>query len=103
MSKKITKDKAKKWADKFRKDGKGASSVMFPKADVLDLLNQEGCEGIRIYNAKDEDTNTYTMFLVGTTADGTNLLPATDFSTAEVYSIWDDGKTCPSICPINDL
>lgn len=103
MSKKITKDKAKKWADKFKKDGKGARSVMFPKADLLELLSQNDCEGLRIYNAYDEEAGQYpyTMFLVGTKADGTNLLP--DASATTTYSIWDDGARCPDKCPPNDL
>lgn len=106
MSKKITKDKAKKWADKFKKDGKGARSVMFSKADLIELLSQPDCEGLRIYNAYDESDskNPYTMFLVGTKADGTNLLPDDSVSTTGVmYSIWDDGAKCPDICPPNDL
>ena len=106
MSKKITKDKAKKWADKFKKDGKGARSVMFPKADLLELLSQTDCEGLRIYNAYDDDAskNPYTMFLVGTKADGTNLLPTDSASiTGTTYYIWDDGSKCPDACPSNDL
>lgn len=104
MSKKITKDKAKKWKDKFQKDGKGATSVKFDKADVLALLGQEDCEGLRIYNAYDDEKGQpYTMFLVGTKADGTNLLPTSGTSTTEKYSIWDDGAVCPTTCPPNDL
>jgi hypothetical protein len=104
MSKKITKDKAKKWADKFKKDGKGARSVMFPKADLIELLNQDKCEGLRIYNAFDDEKSQYTMMLVGTTADGTNLLPDDKtVSATATYFIWDDGQACPSYCPSNDL
>ena len=104
MSKKITKDKAKKWADKFKKDGTGARSVMYPKADLIELLNQTDCEGLRIYNAYDDEKSENTMFLVGTKADGTNLLPddkAT--SLTATYYIWDDGAACPNRCPSNDL
>lgn len=105
MDKKITKSKAKKWADRFSREGKGAKSVMFSKAEVLAVLNQDGCEGLRIYNAYNEDNKQtpYTMFLVGTKADGTNLLPNNEESISEDYSIWDDGRICPPDCPPNDL
>ncbi len=105
MAKKISKAKAKKWANKFKSQGNGASSAMFTKAAVMSILGQSGCEGLRIYNGYDEENPSfnYTMFLVGTTADGTNLLPVSDDSTTEQYSIEDDAQPCPPNCPPNDL
>jgi len=105
MGKKISKTEAREWTKRFIQAGKGAKSVMFRKEDVLDLLNQPACEGIRIYNAYDPDNkqHPFTMFLVGTTANGTNLLPTNEAGINENYSIWDDGEFCPPICPPNDL
>jgi hypothetical protein len=106
MGKKIPKSKAKRWADKFKKEGKAASSAMFPKDVVLSILNQPGCEGLRIYNGYDEENpnpQKFTMFLVGTASDGNNLLPISEDSTTEQYSIEDDAVICPPTCPSNDL
>ncbi|MFZ2905251.1 MAG: hypothetical protein WAZ98_03505 [Cyclobacteriaceae bacterium] len=101
----IKKDKAKKWVDSFKKDGKGAKSVMFKKDDVIKLLNQKDCEGLRIYNAHDSEDkkNPFTMFLVATKADGTNLLPDAGVASSAAYFVWDDGLKCPPDCPTNDL
>ncbi len=103
MAKKISKSKAKKWADKFKRDGKGSRSVNFSSEDVKGILEQGGCKGLRIYNAYDEDTKKFTMFLVGTDADGNNLLPTSLERTDEAYFIQNEGKPCPPQCPTNDL
>ncbi|HMP99486.1 MAG TPA: hypothetical protein PKC24_06860 [Cyclobacteriaceae bacterium] len=105
MAKHISKSKAESWTRRFQQQGKGAKSVKFSKEEVLALLNQQGCEGLRIYNAFADDNaqHPYTMFLVGTTADGSNLLPAQDGDLANDYQIWNDGMLCPPNCPDNDL
>ena len=101
MAKKINKATAKLWAKEFKGKGKGANSVMFPKAQVLELLSEPNCEGLRIYNAFDPSRQDYpfTMFLVGTDKEGKALLPSTeDRVDIDPYSIEDDGKTCPPSC-----
>jgi hypothetical protein len=104
MSKKISKAKARKMANKFRKEGKGISSVNFIAEQFECLLREPNCAGIRVYNAYDEDKKEFTMFLVGTDANGNNLLPAKDeLEDADQYSIENDGKLCPPNCPDNDL
>jgi hypothetical protein len=105
MGKKISKNQARQWTSSYQQNGKGAKSVMFEKADLLALLNQPECEGLRIYNAIDVDNSEqpFTMFLVGTKADGTNLLPSSEEALNETYFIWDDGQLCPPFCPPNDL
>jgi hypothetical protein len=104
MSKKISKAKAKKMADKFRKNGKGISSVNFTAEQFERLLREPNCAGIRVYNAYDEDKKEFTMFLVGTDANGNNLLPAREeLEDSDPYSIENDGKLCPPNCPPNDL
>ncbi|HRJ31076.1 MAG TPA: hypothetical protein PLV21_14030 [Cyclobacteriaceae bacterium] len=105
MSKKISKAKAKKMADQFKKEGgQAARSVNFEASQFETLLKEPGCVGIRVYNAYDEDKKQFTMFLVGTDAKGNNLLPADEFRTdGDPNSIEDDGKPCPPVCPGNDL
>jgi hypothetical protein len=107
MAKKLTKKQAKKLADKFKTKGNASSSCMFTKEAVMNIMNQPNCQGLRIYNGYDDDeTNPqkkFTMFLVGTDANGTNLLPTGDESTTEQYSIEDDANPCPPSCPPNDL
>lgn len=104
MSKKISKAKARKMADKFKKNGKGVHSAMFAADQFETLLKQSNCKGIRVYNAYDEDKKHFTMFLVGTDANGNNLLPSSDdLIEGEEYSVENDSKTCPPDCPPNDL
>lgn len=103
MAKKISKSKAKKWADKFKREGKGSRSVNFTSEDVKAILEQGGCKGLRIYNAYNEDTEAFTMFLVGTDSNGDNLLPTSLERTDEVYFIQNDGRPCPPYCPQKDL
>jgi hypothetical protein len=104
MSKKISKARARKMADKFRKEGKGISSVNFTAEQFERLLKETNCAGIRVYNAYDEDKKEFTMFLVGTDANGNNLLPVKDeLEDADPYSIENDGIPCPPNCPDNDL
>lgn len=104
MSKKISKATARKWANRFKRDGRGASSGNIPLEAIQSIINQPGVKGVRVYNAFDEDTRQYTMFIVGTDANGNNLLPTTEDQTeGEQYSIEDDIKVCPPNCPDNDL
>ncbi|MBX2964838.1 MAG: hypothetical protein KF845_01745 [Cyclobacteriaceae bacterium] len=104
MSKKISKARAKKMADKFRKEGKGIYSVNFTAEQFERLLKEPNCAGIRVYNAYDEDKKQFTMFLVGTDAKGNNLLPsADDLKDNDPYCIENDGDRCPPDCPKDDL
>lgn len=104
MSKKISKAKARRMANKFRKDGKGISSVNFTTEQFERLLKEPHCAGIRVYNAYDEDKKEFTMFLVGTDANGNNLLPSKEeLEETDPYSIENEGVPCPPNCPDNDL
>jgi len=104
MSKKIDEVKAKKSVKKFKDNRTGVvTSAMIPRSVLEDILRQPNCDGIRVYNAYNEDDKTeklgYPMITLGTDANGENQLPAMNTS----YSIWDDHNVCPPNCPSNDL
>lgn len=63
-------------------------SAIFEKEILTQILNQEGCEGIRLYNAlKDGDKITYV--LIGYDKDKNDM---TDGYIADLFS------TCPKNC-----
>jgi hypothetical protein len=99
---KITKAKAKAWVDRYKKkhdkDPKKLFSELFDKSLIEDLLKEPGCAGLRVYNSYDENDDLH-FVLVGTDANGNDLLPTTEESTTEVNSIVEDGRRCPPFCP----
>jgi hypothetical protein len=78
---KISKKEARKWVknykEKHEKDVNFLSSMLFNKKIVESLLSEEGCEGLRVYNAMD-DAGKLHFILVATDAAGNNILPDTD-------------------------
>lgn len=111
---KISKSKARKWVDNYKKqhskDKNYLSSMLFDKKIVMSMLNEDKCEGLRIYNALDDEGGLH-FVLVGTDADGNNILPASDeYMTKTIDEadggdpiLIDDGKKCPPVCPPDDL
>ncbi len=103
---KISKAKAKKWVNNYKakhsKDKNFLSSMLFDKKVVVDMLNEPNCEGLRVYNAIDDEGNEH-FVLVGTDANGGNLLPSSEESLTESYSLLDNGFPCPPNCPPDDL
>jgi hypothetical protein len=111
---KISKAKARKWVNSYKKkhekDKNYLSSILFNKKIVMDMLNEDKCEGLRVYNAMDDEGNLH-FILVGTDANGNNILPPSDEygaktildSAAGEPILIDDGDKCPPICPPNDL
>lgn len=99
---KISKAKAKKWVNNYKakhgKDKNFLSSMLFDKKVVIDLLSEDKCEGLRVYNAIDDEGKEH-FILVGTDAKGSNLLPSNEESLTESYSLLDEGKRCPTDCP----
>jgi len=65
--------------------------AFFGKEAMEKILNQQGCVGIRIYNAVD-DNNKGTFVLVGVTAENNDITEGelAEFSTG-----------CPPNCPLN--
>lgn len=69
--------------------GKGQTiSAIFEKEIISQILNQEGCEGIKIYNALNED-NKITFVLVGYNKD---------FNDMKDGYIADKAAICPEQC-----
>lgn len=104
---KITKKEARKWIKKYEKEHQGdanfLSSMLFDKKIVLSMLSEEGCEGLRIYNAMDDDGKSH-FILVGTDAKGNNIVPdAEDYTAARTIDmdasgsaiLLNDGWPCP--------
>lgn len=111
---KISKGKARKWVNnykkKYEKDKNYLSSVLFDKKIVMDMLNEARCEGLRVYNAMDDEGNLH-FVLVGTDANGNNLLPPGDEYGAKTVLdstngdpiLIDEGARCPPTCPDDEL
>jgi hypothetical protein len=111
--KKITRSKARKWVNsykkKFGKEKYFLSSMLFDKEIVLKLLSEQGCEGLRVYNALDDEGKEH-FILVGADAKGNNILPddkdnssITSRATGSEAMLVDDGYPCPGNvgCPDN--
>lgn len=63
-------------------------AVFFGKEGISEILNQAGCVGIRIYNAKKNGKLTFVV--VGVRSDEENM---------ESGSIAEIGLPCPPFCP----
>lgn len=111
---KISKSKARKWVNNYKKkhekDDNYLSSILFDKKIVMDMLNEPKCEGLRVYNAMDDDGSLH-FILVGTDANGNNILPPTEeYTTKTILEatdgdpiLIDDGQKCPPDCPPDNL
>lgn len=82
---KINKKTARKWIKNYEKKHHGdknyLSSMHFHKKIVMDMLSEESCVGLRIYNAMDDEGKLH-FILVGTDSHGKNILPdGDDYST----------------------
>lgn len=94
------------------------SSERFSKKDVLAVLNENGCDGIRIYHGLDSNGKAV-IYIVGTSGNkdllpsskGTTARKQTNDSTAKAppaeeqsqYFIIQSDNRCPDICPENGL
>jgi hypothetical protein len=77
----------------FRKNYPNATKAVYYTNDVFeDIMSQEGCEGIRIYNAINSD-NKLTNVLVGVDKDGNDMVNG---------KVYDFAALCPSACSINN-
>ena len=91
MAEFITVKEAVKLTHAFQESEFGNSqtiSAIFEKEIILQILNQEGCEGIKIYNALNEE-NKITFVLVGYNKDFNDM---TDGYIADKAAI------CPEQC-----
>ncbi|MDH4045606.1 MAG: hypothetical protein OEY20_00270 [Gemmatimonadota bacterium] len=68
--------------------GEGERGGMFPRKPVQDLLAQKGCEGVRIYYARDEK-GVPALVLVAVDKDGNDMVKD---------SILEWSYPCPPLC-----
>ncbi len=111
---KISKAKARKWINNYKrkheKDKNYMSSMLFHKKVVMDMLNEDKCVGLRVYNALDEEGKIH-FILVGTDEKGKNILPPGDEYAAKTVEenadgdpiLINNGEPCPPFCIGDDL
>lgn len=88
----ITLEEATRWTTKFRKLHSQETQAMYFDQSVYNaLLEQNGVDGIRIYNAINED-NKQVLVLAGATASGDVL-----------GKVFDKGVFCPPNCSVGVL
>ncbi|WP_299702182.1 hypothetical protein [uncultured Pontibacter sp.] len=85
----IDRAQAKRWTASYRASGRGKTNAhLFGGETVRKLLEQDGCVGMRIYYALD-DNGEQQLLLVGTDADGNDLVEG---------EILDHSTPCPPDC-----
>jgi len=77
-----------------------AKAISFPRNEILDILSQPNCTGIRIYFALNDSTKPedITVVIVGVTDSG-NFQQATDIA-ANGSKIKNSGNPCPPYCTV---
>ena len=92
----ITQEKAKALITAFESKFPGEVTSSFIGANNLkNILDQNNCIGLRIYNGYDEVNEKISLVLVGVDADEKEIL--------ENGLIVDEMVTCPPRCPIDGL
>lgn|SRR5574343_611029 len=86
----ITLEEATQWTANFRNSGNydGIKAQFYGKNKLLEILNQPGCVGIRIYRALDERNNPV-LVLVGANSAENDLFTG---------NILEKGCSCPPFC-----
>ena len=97
---------AKKWTSNYRNGLENPEDRLahyFGFEIIQQILNQEGCIGIRIYYGIDDQGNKQLM-LVGVDSAGENLLPLAGGRTTDDEPIIADASfPCPNTCPQTGL
>jgi len=97
---------AKEWTANYRASIKPDDTLAhyFGGDIIRRVLNETGCVGIRIYYAID-DKGKKQVLIVGTDANGDNLLPAqgAEAKADDDPIIVDYSYPCPNYCPSNPL
>lgn len=91
MSAQITLNEAKSMTHAFQNSSIGTNQTkagLVDKTNLITLLNQEGCTGVRIYNALNEEGK-ITYVLVGVNDNNEDM---TNY-------ILDRLEACPPVCP----
>ena len=73
-------------------------SETFNKSDIEALLEQDGCEAMRIYYGMDENDKVHAL-LVAVTEENEDILPSQINAETGVDIILEEGQRCPVICP----
>ncbi len=111
----ISLKKAKKWAKEWRDDEASYNKYFecrafnIPKIDLIEVLQEDGVEGIRAYigveKTKDKKTgeNTFEekLMIVGVDANGKDMLTLSsdgDTLTSDSGNIYDFSRPCPTAC-----
>ena len=64
---------------------------LFDKEHILDLLNQNDCQGLRVYYSMNESQN-FHLLLVGVDGEGEDIMDPIE------PQILDEGERCPPKC-----
>lgn len=91
ISRRLAENLIKAYDDRF--PGEVISSFIGSN-NVMSILEQEGCVGIRIYNGYDTDKNKIKLVIVGVDENEVEIL--------EQGIIYDDMLTCPPNCPVEE-
>ncbi|RIJ33981.1 hypothetical protein [Pontibacter oryzae] len=91
---------AAQWTKNYREkissenhDGQKIKAHFFGREILQEILDQEGCMGIRMYHANNDDGQKQ-IILVGATAEGEDMVDGT---------IADFSKVCPPDCVLSKL
>lgn len=89
----IDRAQAKRWTANYRASGRGkTNSHLFGAETVRKLLEQEGCVGMRIYYALD-DNGEQQLLLIATDSEGSDL------NESEVLDL---SHPCPPECSVGN-
>lgn len=67
--------------------------ITFTKAEIMDLLAQDGAHYLRVYYGVDGEQNLIENILVAADQNGEDIIPE------EEYILIDKGIRCPTNCP----
>ena len=86
------------------KEKEAKKGGFFGKDDLIELLNQKGCIGMRYYYGRNDD-GSKNLVLVGVDEKGNDILPSSEKADFVVEKANDDGiileqaRPCPPWCP----
>ncbi len=90
----ITLEEAQNLAKAFNEKYKDETiSSFIGSNNVRQILDQEGCVGLRIYNGFNNETQKIAFVIVGVDSEDTELVGD--------GIIFDELASCPTMCPIN--
>jgi hypothetical protein len=89
---------ARKWVNNYQeKNTTGNKAHVFGYEIIKEILSLEGCVGIRMYYALDDEGGRQ-IILVGVDEKGNNIIPGENGRTAEEGVVADLSLPCPTYC-----